>query len=74
MPLFMLAGGELVLLFLGARIGWWILRTRERGPLAGRGGAPAGGGTGVATLRGRPSSVSLASARGEDSGIVRKAA
>jgi hypothetical protein len=42
MPLFILAGGELVLLFLGARIAWWILRTRD-GDAASPGGAPRGG-------------------------------
>ena len=42
MPLFILAGGELVLLFLGARIAWWVLRTRaDDPPAAGRG--PTGG-------------------------------
>ena len=50
MPLFILAGGELVLLFLGARIAWWILRTRQPGAAA-RGGAPAGGGIARAARR-----------------------
>jgi hypothetical protein len=43
MPLFILAGGELVLLFLGARIAWWIARTREREAASAAGRAPSGG-------------------------------
>jgi hypothetical protein len=42
MPLFILAGGELVLLFLGARIAWWIVRTRES-DAAPAARAPGGG-------------------------------
>ena len=49
-PLFILAGGEIVLLFLGARIAWWVLRTRaERAP-AGAGHAPTGGGASSCVL------------------------
>ena len=35
MPLFLLAGGELVLLFVAARIAWWVLRTRGNEERAG---------------------------------------
>jgi hypothetical protein len=50
MPLFILAGGELVLLFLGARIAWWVLRTRaDDAPAPAR--APTGGGVSVRALR-----------------------
>ncbi|HET6305475.1 MAG TPA: hypothetical protein VFG80_11915 [Myxococcota bacterium] len=51
MPLFILAGGELVLLFLGARIAWWVLRTREGDAPAASGRAPTGGGASVRSLR-----------------------
>lgn len=44
MPLFILAGGELVLLFLGARIAWWVLRTRGDAGRSAPGCAPTGGG------------------------------
>lgn len=43
MPLFILAGGELVLLFIGARIAWWILRAREGEAASTAGRAPTGG-------------------------------
>jgi hypothetical protein len=49
-PLFILAGGELVLLFLGARIAWWVLRTRaDRAPAAAERG-PTGGGVSSCVL------------------------
>lgn len=51
MPLFILAGGELVLLFLGARVAWWILRTREGYASAVPARAPTGGGVSVRVLR-----------------------
>jgi hypothetical protein len=71
MPLFILAGGELVLLFLGARIGWWILRTRERGAAARRGEGPTGGG--IARLAARaPGGVRAGAANG--AGTLREAA
>jgi hypothetical protein len=47
-PLFILAGGELVLLFLGARIAWWVLRTRADGAAVERG--PTGGGVSSCVL------------------------
>ena len=71
MPLFILAGGELVLLFLGARIAWWILRTREPGAAA-RGGAPAGGG--IALRAPRAARAARASAPQPRSEILREAA
>lgn len=43
MPLFILAGGELVLLFIGARIAWWILSTRKEEAASTAGRAPTGG-------------------------------
>lgn len=43
MPLFILAGGELVLLFIGARIAWWILHTRDGEATRGAGRTPTGG-------------------------------
>ncbi len=53
MPLFILAGGELVLLFLGARIAWWVLRTRaDDAPASAR--APTDGGVAVRALRPTP--------------------
>jgi hypothetical protein len=64
MPLFILAGGELVLLFLGARIAWWIARTRERKAAPGAGRAPTGG---ASLLR-------IAGARSADAGTLREAA
>jgi hypothetical protein len=59
MPLFILAGGELVLLFLGARIAWWVLRTRADDAQTAPARAPTGG-SGVAVRAPRPST----SARG----------
>jgi hypothetical protein len=50
-PLFILAGGELVLLFLGARIAWWVLRTRADDAEAAPPRAPTGGGATLRALR-----------------------
>jgi hypothetical protein len=49
-PLFILAGGELVLLFLGARIAWWVLRTRRDAPPAAPERGPTRGDVAVRTL------------------------
>jgi len=57
-PLFILAGGELVLLFLGARIAWWILRTRDPGAARAARPAPTGGGSALGVPRVRRAGAS----------------
>jgi hypothetical protein len=72
MPFFILAGGELVLLFLGARIAWWILRTRAGDSASAAGGPPPGSALARRTRRRRR--VARSGAPGLRPGILRDAA